>query len=588
MLNGLDADIGAPLIQRFIDICDSDGEKIAVTANGVVTTYQQLRFCMSRYVSALQHIQPRVVMVQAERDEKLIALLLACQALGVPYIPVDPSCSHERLRHMIEMTGASLVSEKAEEFNCPEDNHQPAIKVYSIDGLLSDGKDLKTVELTSRSNVDSYWIYTSGSTGEPKCVVVPEVCCANLIDAFSRTIPPMGTFTWLSATSIAFDIFYLEYALPLAFGGCVELLSNEECKSPQKIAARIEAVNPTVFQGTPSVFKCVAPYLSDGFAFDKVLVGGEAITSSIASFLVSRSDWLCNVYGPTETTVWSTTHVITSADDIRIGKPINNTSIFILGENDTPLGRGEEGRIFIGGAGVTKGYFRNEGLTSEKFKILNLQGKDEVFYETGDIGFVDSQDCLNYVRREGDFFKINGFRVDPIEIREALEKVTDIDEAGVVVTESRPEGEDIIVAFYKRRPGSAPIEKSDLINSLKKRLPNYLLPSHVFCLDSFPYTVSGKLDNKKLVQKYKSLSGFFVEAEEDVSKAENVRDPIIMELSKYIDVSGLDDHENIFQRGLTSMSAVLFHVDLMRMSEEIELYHIFDRPTVSGIREILN
>lgn len=586
MLKGIEKKPGIGLIDRFVGQSTSHADRVAIVSGGQVTTYGDLYSRMLAYAKVFiagETISGAIV-ICLPRGVELIAAMLACQYCRIPYIPVDLCAGGERLPKIMENTGYTLLF----------DSRQDCANITEIDKSRKFDISLFTcaAEPADRSScspsrqadedVESYRIYTSGSTGAPKAVMVLERGCRNVLDFFCGLLESGDDISWLSSTSVSFDIFFIEYAVPLAVGGRLILLTDEEARSSQEIARLLAVHKPVVYQATPSVLKCVLPYLDSGYRFRKLLVGGEDLSSRLSGELVRRSNWLCNVYGPTETTVWSTFNIINSPGDRRIGKPIQNTQIYILNENFQCVQPGQSGKIFIGGAGVAAGYCGNEPLTSEKFRGIAFDGSPTPVYDTGDIGFIDDQGILNYERREGDFYKINGNRVDLSEIVDALEALEWVGEAAVSVVGTDEGGGDVLVGFVRKRTATDVFDEQESRKHLRRKLPRYMVPHYIVEAETFKYTTSGKLDRNdldsvatRIVGMAASRNGFHL-------------DVLLSALAKYVSVDGLGENDNIFDRGLTSMQAVSLHLELTKYCPDMELYHIFDEPTLRGFRAHLS
>jgi acyl-coenzyme A synthetase/AMP-(fatty) acid ligase/aryl carrier-like protein len=399
-----------------------------------------------------------------------------------------------------------------------------------------------------------------------------------LLNYFSQLLRTSDTTRFLSSTSFAFDIFYLEYTLPLASGGTLILMTNHEASSAQTIARRLMEYQPELFQATPSLCKCILPYLDETFRFKQLMVGGEALGNHLSSLLQQKAEELWNVYGPTETTVWSSCWQIKKGGDTRIGQPIANTNIYILDEAGNVLTAGKEGYIHIGGDGVALGYYQNALLTEQMFIWKTLNGVAQRLYNTRDIGFIDDEGCLNYVRRDGDFFKINGFRIDPGEIINQLEQHEKVAEAAVLVDDR--EQEPFLVAYVKPKLGVA-VDTAIIKEYLHQHLPGYMVPRFILSLPDFLYTVSGKLDSKRMQNFY------FEHKKQPALTTRTTEDPLQQLLAKYIDVQGLRETDNFFRRGLTSMQAVSLHLDLLEHNPQFELYQLFESPSLKELRQCL-
>lgn len=566
-------------INRFIASAQAHPDKIAVQCGGNATSYADLLQLVRRYAAAIKtQDEAKAVVVFLPRDHRSIALFIACQYCGLPYVPVDLSAGVERLQKILAKNDYVLVHDIDISFS--PSGKQRFIHRDELEKFSPDTAEPVSVTNEQLAYLETYRIYTSGSTGEPKGVMVAEAGCRNLLGYFSQMLQISPATRLLSSTSFAFDIFYLEYTLPLASGGTLLLMTNSEASSAQTIAQRLQEYQPEIFQATPSLCKCLLPYLNEAFEFNQLMVGGEALGNHLSTVLHQKARALWNVYGPTETTVWSSSWLIKQAGDTRIGQPIANTCIYILDEAGEQVPQGKEGYIHIGGEGVALGYYQNAALTEQMFIWKNIEGAARRLYNTRDIGFIDNEGCLNYRRRDGDFFKINGFRIDPGEIVNQLEQHAQIAEAAVLVDDQ--DQEPFLVAYIKPQ-GNATLDITAIKEYLHQYLPAYMVPRFMFCLQDFFYTVSGKLDNKRMQNLY-----YENKAQATTPPPQTLADPLQQLLAKYIDVQGLSETDNFFRRGLTSMQAVSLHLDLLEYNPQFELYQLFESPSLRELRHCID
>jgi amino acid adenylation domain-containing protein len=566
-------------INRFLASAQAQPDKIAIHCGGIVTSYGELLELVRRYAAAIKtQADANALVVFLPRDHRSIALFIACQFCGLPYVPVDLSAGFERLQKILANNDYVLVHEAELSFApCGKQQFFHIDKLEKFPPTSAEPVNFSNEQLTYH---ETYRIYTSGSTGEPKGVMVAEAGCCNLLDYFSQLLQTSSATSLLSSTSFAFDIFYLEYTLPLACGGTLILMTNSEASSAQTVAQRLQAYQPDIFQATPSLCKCILPYLDETFQFNQLMVGGEALGSHLSRVLHQKARSLWNVYGPTETTVWSSSWLIEQAGDTRIGQPIANTCIYILDEAGEQVPQSEEGYIHIGGDGVALGYYQNPVLTEQMFIWKTIDGAARRLYNTRDIGFIDSEGCLNYLRRDGDFFKINGFRIDPGEIINQLEQHAQISEAAVLVDDQ--EQEPFLVAYIKPQDNTT-VDIATIKDYLHQYLPTYMVPRFILSLQEFFYTISGKLDNKRMQNFY-----YDNKAKSLGRNQQPIADPLQRLLAKYIDVQGLRETDNFFRRGLTSMQAVSLHLDLLEYNPQLELYQLFESPSLKELRHCID
>lgn len=567
-------------IHAFDAVANRAPQATALVVDNQSISYAGLRHMAGYYAQQLaQEMTPKtdVIVLCLPRGTELMAALLACHYLGVPYIPLDICTAPGRVMKILAASSCLLAYDSR------------AGHIGTTDGAdvaaFGSSAQVKPVP-AAHPAPEAYRIYTSGSTGEPKGVSVSHAGCNNLINSFTRMLDAGGETSWLSATSVSFDMFYLEYALPLANGGTLFLLDDEQMHSVQEIAQQLMRSKPGIFQSTPSMLKCLLPYLREEWRFKRLLVGGELLGQQLSTRLSARADWLCNVYGPTETTVWSTAHVITRAGDNRIGHPIDNTRIKILDGAQRDVVAGEMGTIYIGGAGVALAYVNNPDLTAAKFITLPGEDANALFYDTGDIGFIDAEGVLNYLYRDGDFYKVNGYRIDCTEVMDALEKCPGVAAAAVVVLEGNGDEDAVIVGWLKMTHPAQDIDTVAIRLRLEDELGHYMIPRYFYPITDLPYSISGKLDNKALISmteaKIEEMKQILI-GQQNTPGKDALNHPLIVTLGNYINIDGMTLDDNFFHRGLSSIQLVSFHLELKKLYPEMSLHDLCARPTINSL-----
>ena len=324
-----------------------------------------------------------LVGVCVERSTDLIIALLAVQKSGAAYVPMDPIYPRERIEHMVKDAACELVVTKGALW----DGVESSAKVVHLDrdhGQIADRPTANpTVDVRGENLV--YVIYTSGSTGKPKGVQIEHRALINLLLSMKYEPGLDASDTWLSVTTISFDIAALELYLPLIVGARLLVPPPEVIVDGAALLAAIHAHDVTVLQATPSTWRLM---LTAGWQRTpklKALIGGEAVPRPLADQLLERCGEVWNVYGPTETTVWSTCCQIAAAPEpITVGRPIANTSIFVLDGAMRRLPVGSVGDLYIGGDGVARGYRNRPELTAERF-VAYPPGAGSRIYKTGDL-----------------------------------------------------------------------------------------------------------------------------------------------------------------------------------------------------------
>ncbi|NEW09288.1 amino acid adenylation domain-containing protein [Paenibacillus sp. SYP-B3998] len=343
----------------------------------------------------------------------------------------------------------------------------------------------------------AYIIYTSGSTGKPKGVMIEHRGVHNFIVAMGDLIPFELYANVLCVTSVSFDIFVLETLLPLTKGLCIVIANEDEQKDPLLLHALIERQSVELIQTTPSRMKLLVSLGGDlpGLRQAKALcIGGEPFPEKLLSELRKRSTaHIYNMYGPTETTVWSTVQQLSEGEQIRIGKPVANTQVYVVNEWMQLQPIGVQGELCISGDGVARSYVNREDLTSEKFIAHPfLPGKK--LYRTGDLAKWLPDGTLEHAGRMDDQVKLRGYRIELKEIEEQLILLYAVKEAVVTVQELGA-GSPELCAYVILND-----EMSDraLQEALRLQLPEYMIPAHIVRLDHMPLMLNGKLNRKAL------------------------------------------------------------------------------------------
>ena len=404
-----------------------------------------------------------------ERSLELVVALLGVLKAGGCYVPLDPSYPAERLRFMLADSAPAAVL-----------THGPVLAQGAAE--LWAGLKLPVVDLSGphrpwahaptgnptpaqlQAMQAAYMIYTSGSTGQPKGVVIPHRGVTNLLEGMRKLVGITARDRLLSTTTIAFDIAALELFLPMLSGACTILVPVRVSTDASVLADAFVANEPTVMQATPSAWRMLLDAAWSGGGGLRVLCGGEALPSQLAQQLRSKVGALWNVYGPTETTIWSSAAILpveaarysgSREPTVSIGRPIANTQVYVLDGAGEPVPVGVVGELYIGGAGVARGYWNRPGLTAEKF-VPDLLGGElgARLYRTGDLARWLPTGVLEFLGRRDYQVKIRGYRIELGEIEAVLSAHPAVQTAVVVAREDTP-GEKRLVAYVVPEPETA-------------------------------------------------------------------------------------------------------------------------------------
>ena len=470
----------------------------AVVFERPVLSYRQLHHRSVRYARQLLAggIKPGdIVAVALPRSEQLLIVLLAIMRTGAAYLPLDLDGPIERLALMVEEAAPTAVI-------APQRMHSrlAGLGVALLQPEHPDAAEAGTAEAPDLSTPEgtAYVLFTSGSTGRPKGVEVTHRNLSNFLHGMQRLLTPRTTDRFLAITNLVFDIAGLELYLPLATGAAVVMAGSDAGRNPTALARLIRQSGPTHIQATPSVWRILLASSETRLGRVHALVGGEPLGAELAARLKTAAARVTQFYGPTETTVWSTAFELEEigADPPPIGRPILNTQVYVLDKDRQPVLTGAVGELYIGGAGVAKGYLHRPLLTEERFLANPFTNDGGRMYRTGDLVRWGDDGVLHFIGRSDDQVKINGHRVELSEIESILLQYAQVAEAAVAV-HRHSEGAVSLGAYLVARSGER-VDLNALRTFLAGRLPKSIIPASFMVLDSLPLTPSGKLDRKAL------------------------------------------------------------------------------------------
>ena len=344
----------------------------------------------------------------------------------------------------------------------------------------------------------AYVMYTSGSTGTPKGVEITHGSLINvLLDLDERLAIGPGDVL-AAVTPVTFDIAGFELFGPLLVGATTVVIPRAESQQGRPLAEALAAGGATVMQATPTTWRLLLDAGWQNPAALRMLVGGEALPPGLAGELGSLPGRAWNVYGPTETTIWSTIWPI-AADGrpVSIGRPLANTQVYVLDADRRPVPVGVPGDLYLGGAGVARGYRAAPDLTAERFAPNPFSDDgDATMYRTGDRAQWQRDGELIFLGRDDHQVKLRGHRIELGEIATRLDEHPDVRRSVVVVREDRV-GDARLVGYVEPAGDSRPAA-AELVTRLRTVLPEYLVPAAVVVLDRLPMTANGKIDRAAL------------------------------------------------------------------------------------------
>ncbi len=471
---------------------------IAVVCGGERLNYRQLLTGSSTMAARLRAAgvgRGSLVGVHLERSTAMLVTLLAILSVGAAYVPLDPEFPAERLAHMVADSRLAVIVSQSSLAG-----HAPAGSYQRLDIDVESGSRGGAVDYADAGGDAGdliYVLYTSGSTGLPKGVALEHRNVVNFLLSMQQQPGLSATDRLLAVTTLSFDIAGLELFLPLISGACVVIAERDDATDGQRLGELIAEHGITVMQATPTTWRLLLDSGWTAPAGFKALCGGEALPMDLSARLAGSVDELWNMYGPTETAIWSTCFRLPpSGAPILIGKPIANTSVHILDRSLRPVPVGVPGEIFIGGAGVARGYLERPELTAERF-VADPFAKPAGgrMYRTGDLGRYLPDGNIEFRQRVDNQVKIRGFRVELGEVEAALQAQPGVKQAVCNVVEIRP-GDQRLVGYIIAE--AQQLDAASLREGLRARLPQYMIPQHVVPVDGFPLLPNGKVNRRQL------------------------------------------------------------------------------------------
>jgi amino acid adenylation domain-containing protein len=532
-------------------------DAVAVELGDARVSYAELDRRVNQLARALQDrglSRGDRVGVFLERSIDMVASMLAVGRAGATYVPLDPAYPADRVAFMLSDSGARFVVSRSEEARDLPASDTSVVLLDAEAASIAACSDAR-VEGASDPTLPAYVLYTSGSTGKPKGVVISQLSLTNFILSMQRTPGCSASDRLLAVTTISFDISGLELYLPLTVGATVVLATRDLATSGDDLVAALEHQRISILQATPATFRVMLDAGWDGRRDGlKILCGGEAMPPELAERLLGRAAELWNMYGPTETTIWSTCKRITDATDITVGRPIANTTVYVLDTKLQPVVEGVAGDLFLGGAGVADGYWGRDDLTRERF-LPDPFRPGERIYKTGDRARLRHDGELLFLGRSDNQVKVRGFRIELGEIEAVLARHPGVAECVVVVRDDGA-GDKRIVAYCVYRGAEEPTA-SELRKFLRADLPEYMVPHLFVGLPALPLTDNRKVDRKALPDPFDSK----VEARDELIPPRTATEQLVAEvwreLLKSDRISASDNFFEIGGHSLLSMQVIV-------------------------------
>jgi len=585
----LPLDGAANLSRLFEERVKQTPDAIALTCDGKSLTYAELNRLANRLAHRLVSLgigADSLVGLSLERTNYLVVAILAILKAGGAYLPIDLAYPAERLRFIIEDARAAvLVTEKKLASTLPKTDAE----LICIEECIGDhGPATFDQNLPAASELDNlaYVIYTSGTTGKPKGTLITHRNVVRLFSSTQHWFHFDQNDVWTLFHSTAFDFSVWEIWGALLYGGRLVVVPYLTSRSPESFYELLVREHVTVLNQTPSAFRQLitaeeaAP--PQTFSLRYVIFGGEALEmQSLKPWFDRHGDrqpQLVNMYGITETTVHVTYRPLSQRDldsGSVIGSPIPDLQLYILDSRKRPVPLGIAGEMYVGGAGLARGYLRHPDLTAQKFVadhlLLNPHGR---LYRTGDLARLLPGNEIEYLGRIDDQVKIRGFRIELGEIEHVLRQLPEVREVCVTARENSP-GSKQLVAYIVS--SAAQPNLTELRECLKKKLPEYMVPAAFVFLPALPLTNNGKVDRKALPApepERPQLSDTFVGPRNTVEQKLSRIWSKVLRLERV----GIDD--NFFELGGDSILSIQVIANARREGLRLTPTQLFENQTI--------
>ena len=568
-------------------------------ANAVVfedqhLTYNELNVQANELAYSLRALgigHETLVAICVERSVELIVGVMGILKSGAAYVPLDPLFPEERLSMIMDETKAkALLTQR----------HLKSRFPASILNTIYLDPEEKRVKKSWRENPQNparpenlvYVMFTSGSTGTPKGVAIEHRHLSNYVSAILHRLSISTPSIFATVSSYATDLGNTAIFPALCSGGSVNLISRERASDANALADYFR-INPVDY------LKIVPSHLSALLMSQNVhilpkkglILGGEACYWDLIDQVQSLNPdcTIFNHYGPTETTVGVTTYHVKNSDirmntsTVPIGKPLSNTQVYLLNSKMQPVSAGETGQIYVGGAGLARGYLNRSDETSRKF-VKNPFADDQQkrLYRTGDKARLLADGSLEFLGRTDFQVKIRGFRIELEEIETALRKMSGVRDAIVIAWEDTT-GDKRLVA-YAVREGTVELKTDNIRNALSRTLPDYMIPSTFIFLDAFPLNSSGKIDRKALPIPALDRSTL---ASDYMAPRNDTEETLVKIWGQVIGLKRVGINDNFFELGGDSILGILITSKANQLGLYLTPDQLFQFPTIAQLADMV-
>lgn len=532
-----------------------------------------------------------------ERSPDMVVAMLAIIKAGGAYVPLDPAYPPGRLEFMVRDTGIQVVVSLDRWVDTLPAGLFSGLKLVRMDSQADEisQHEAENPPCLAEPQDVAYIIYTSGSTGTPKGICIPQRAINRLV--WNTDYIQLSSHDRVAqASSMSFDAATFEVWGALLHGACLVGIPQETLLSPLDLRQAIREQGIQVMFLTTALFNQVASIAPDAFATLRCLLfGGEAVTPSWVRQVLQAGppQHLVHVYGPTETTTFATwqqvREVAEDAVTVPIGKPIANTSAYVLDKNLHPVPVGVTGELYLGGPGLAVGYHNRPELSSERFIPNPFRNEEKQagftdcdrLYRSGDLVRFKPDGSIEFVGRTDNQVKIRGFRIELGEIEAAIRQFPGVQQVTLLVRTDQP-GEKRLVAYLVPSAGAG-MDLEALREHLRARLPTYMLPAAFLILESFPLTANGKVDLHALPSP-----DYPLQEQHYLAPRNEIETRLVAIWKDVLGVEQVGVQDDFFELGGHSLMAVrLFERIESEFGQSLPLMMLFKNGTIEAISQAL-